>query len=185
MSDKPDGEQPPPGLTRDHEAPQQFSKDDVRAVAGLLGQVSGTLSEIDKRNLGGDSEFIRAKKIDPRQVLQTMVPAGQQSVQPVQQPVAQSTVPVNVPQVASVPQSVPVAAPVADAQLEKRVTVLERVVETFKRITKFKRGVSYTVTTSKITGNFKDPETILDLVANELAKQTKTITLKLNDNSKN
>ena len=50
---------------------------------------------------------------------------------------------------------------------------------------RFKRGVSYTINTAKISGEFKDVGTILDIVSAELAKQTKTITIKLNDNTKN
>jgi hypothetical protein len=36
-----------------------------------------------------------------------------------------------------------------------------------------------------MTGTFKDVEMILDIVTTELAKQTKSITIKLNDNTKN
>ena len=36
----------------------------------------------------------------------------------------------------------------------------------------------------KIAGEFKDPTTILDLISTEMSKQTKTITLKLNDKTK-
>lgn len=185
-----------PYLNRNHEDSTQplRSKGDVLAVASLLGHVTGSLSEIDKQNVGGDSQYIKAAKMNPKQVLEQMA-AGtgttktqsdpqtqsapvQQPVQPVQgvvQP-AQQPPPVLQPQVV-------VDSPV-DGELVKRVAALERVVDVFKRITKFKRGISYNINTSKISGNFKDPETILDIVANELAKQTKTITIKLDDKTK-
>ena len=69
--------------------------------------------------------------------------------------------------------------------IEKRITQLEKVIESYKKITKFKRGISYTINTAKISGEFKDPIDIIDIVTTELAKQTKSITLKLNDNTKN
>ena len=74
--------------------------------------------------------------------------------------------------------------PVSSPDLERRVRELEGIIESYKKITKFKRGISYSISTAKIKGEFKDPETILDLISTELAKQTKTITLKLNDSTK-
>lgn len=189
-------ESPPPGIIRDHEQPQTYQKNDVLAVAGLLGQVSGALNEIDKRNVGSDGLNIKANKFDPKSVLKTMVnPAPPPVAQPVDQMPTQPSgqiptqpdlqpVPVN-----SVPQAThALQPPVQNAdliQLQKRIESLERTVERYKSVVKFKRGISYTVNTSKITGDFKDFETIMELVAAELSKQTKTITLKLNDKTKN
>jgi hypothetical protein len=68
--------------------------------------------------------------------------------------------------------------------LERRVDELESIIESYKKIVKFKRGISYSINTVKIKGEFKDPTTILDLISTELAKQTKIITLKLNDSTK-
>lgn len=185
-------EPPNPYLNRNHEdsAPLR-TKGDVLAVASLLGHVTGNLNEIDKQNVGGDSQYIKAAKMDPKQVLKQMAASSSngsvpsQPPQPNQVPTVQPTQniapPVDQPPLV---QQVPVVSQPVDGDLVKRVAALERVVDVFKRITKFKRGISYNINTSKISGNFKDPETILDIVANELAKQTKTITIKLDDKTK-
>ena len=182
-----DQEQPNPYSIRDHESGNTWGRDDVMAVAGLLGQVSGTLSEIDKKNVGGESPFIKARKIDPKTTLKQMVQStgsvipqnvsiAAQQTQPVVDMIPSSTTQSTQPQ--------PVNLSSVSTDLENRVSALEKIVEIFKRVCKFKRGVSYNVTTSKMAGNFKDPEMILDIVASELAKQTRSITIKLNDNSK-
>jgi hypothetical protein len=181
MSNNNDTQVPNPYDSRDHENTQPIDKSDVMAVAGLLGQVTGALGEIDRNNVGGDGHNLRAKQIDPKIALTQFAGTGYN------QPPAPR------PQVNSVPppvQSQQVPPPVQSSsddihKLEKRISDLERVVQTYKNIVKFKRGVSYTLSTSKITGEFKDVSTILDIVSAELAKQTKSITIKLNDNTKN
>lgn len=170
---------------RNHEN-VSMDQNDLRAVAGLLGQVSGGLKEIDNRNVGGDSQWIKANKIDPKQVLRGMV--GQNS-QPTPVPVQQTqqvTTPVQqapAPQAVIPPESVNVSNNELD-QLKKRILDLEKTLEAYKNVVKFKRGISYTINTSKITGQFKDPGVILDLISTEMAKNTKVITLKLNDDTK-
>ena len=69
--------------------------------------------------------------------------------------------------------------------LRKRVSVLEKLVESDKAVVKFKRGISYDLNTTTIKGNFKNPGDVIDIVLNEMAKNTKTITLKLCDANKN
>ena len=186
MSDQ--QEAPNPYNTRNHESSTPLGKDDVMAVASLFGQVAGSLSEIDKQNLGGESQNIMAKKIDPKAALMNFV--GNDNVKI--KPQSQSQQPQQIPTIPQQPVQQPVQhQPITNAQslpsldLEKRVTALEKIVQTYKNIIKFKRGVSYTITTSKMTGTFKDVEMILDIVTTELAKQTKSITIKLNDNTKN
>lgn len=169
---------------RNHEN-VSMDQNDLRAVAGLLGQVSGGLKEIDKRNVGGDSQWIKANKIDPKQVLRSMVNQTQPTPVPVQQT---QQVPTPVQQ-APVPQAVIPPEPVNInnnelEQLKKRILDLEKTLEAYKNVVKFKRGISYTINTSKITGQFKDPGVILDLISTEMAKNTKVITLKLNDDTK-
>lgn len=169
---------------RNHEN-VSMDQNDLRAVAGLLGQVSGGLKEIDKRNVGGDSQWIKANKIDPKQVLRNMVNQTQPTPVPVQQT---QQVPTPVQQV-PVPQAVIPPEPVNInnnelEQLKKRILDLEKTLEAYKNVVKFKRGISYTINTSKITGQFKDPGVILDLISTEMAKNTKVITLKLNDDTK-
>ena len=185
-------EPPNPYLNRNHEdsAPLR-TKGDVLAVASLLGHVTGNLNEIDKQNVGGDSQYIKAAKMDPKQVLKQMAASSSNGSVPTKPPQPNQVPTVQpvqniAPQVDQPPlvQQAPVVSQPVDGDLVKRVAALERVVDVFKRITKFKRGISYNINTSKISGNFKDPETILDIVANELAKQTKTITIKLDDKTK-
>lgn len=174
---------------RDHESVNMDS-DDIRAVAGLLGQVTGSLKEIDSRNVGGQSQWIQANKTDPKQLLRNMVQSTQPKNQPVQvaaPPTQQTSVPVPPPVMVQEPVIPPPAIQQNSGefeQLKKRVLDLEKTVEAYKNVVKFKRGVSYTISTSKISGSFKDPGVILDLISTEMAKQTKVITLKLNDESK-
>jgi len=171
---------------RDHENGAPMDRDDVLAVAGLLGTVNGALGEIDKRNLGG----VQAKQMDPKIALQKIAAAnGAILNQPVShqspQHIPQQTMPTH--PVIPPPAPIPVAgAPVIQnndytAELEKRVRALESVVESYKKIEKFKRGIGYSISTAKIKGEFKDPSTILDIISTEISKNTKTITLKLLD----
>ena len=184
MSDNEQPQEPNPYSNRDHETTRPVDKSDVMAVAGLLGQVSGALSEIDRNNVGGDGHNVRARQIDPKMALKNFAGAGYTNS--TQQPVQQATVPV---QSAIQPITQTTVTQTPDNtnelhELKKRVTNLERLVQSYKNVVKFKRGVSYKLSTTKISGEFKDMETILDIVSAELAKQTKTITIKLNDNTK-
>lgn len=188
MSDQ--KEQPNPYNSRNHESSEPLGRDDVMAVASLFGQVAGSLNEIDKQNLGGESQHIMAKKIDPKTALINFVGESKNNTLPVQQaapPQHAAAIPQALPPQAISPPVTPQPVQGVDnsAELEKRVAALEKIVQTYKNIVKFKRGVSYTVTTSKMTGTFKDVEMILDIVTTELAKQTKSITIKLNDSTKN
>ena len=174
-------EQNPYQQGRDHETQIPMDRDDVLAVAGLLGTVNGALGEIDKSNLGG----VRAKQMDPKLALQKIAEANGAIInQPSQhQPYQAPPKPTPIP-VAGFGQTSPGrASPVQDngytTELEKRVRALEAVVESYKKVEKFKRGISYTINTVKIKGEFKDPSTILDIISTEIAKNTKTITLKL------
>lgn len=183
-----DQDTPNPYNFRNHEHSNPIGKDDVLAVASLMGQVAGSLGEIDKHNLGGNSN-ITAKKIDPKQALMNFVgtvPTTKEVQQSVQQPVQQQVQPLTT--LTTSPQPVQVQAPQVMStditELENRVAALEKIVSAYKNIVKFKRGVSYNITTSKISGTFKDVGTILDIVTTELAKQTKSIIIKLNDNTK-
>lgn len=180
-----------PYANRDHENGGPADKTDVLAVASLLGQVTGSLKEIDNRNVGSQNEFTKAVKMDPKQVLTGFVKPGSTPGKP--PPTANISPEGNTPPIVtetttpppvSIPQ--PVSIPVSQlTELENRINDLEKIVQTYKRVLKFKRGVSYNVSTTNIKGVYKSPEDILDLVASELAKQTKTITLKLNDTNKN
>lgn len=181
---------PNPYNTRDHESLGPVGKDDVMAVASLLGQVAGSLGEIDRQNLGGSSNIV-AKKINPKEALMNFVGSTPQAIQapPVQSPDKQDSVvsvPVTQPPVQSTkpPVQVPQTTNKDIKELEDRIAALEKIVCTYKNIVKFKRGVSYNITTSKISGTFKDVSAILDIVTTELAKQTKSIIIKLNDNTK-
>ena len=165
---------------RDHESQIPMDRDDVLAVAGLLGTVNGALGEIDKRNLGG----VQAKQMDPKLALQKIAAANGAVIN--QQPIQQHTQ--QIPQQPHIPvtgfehpstNQKPVQDNGYTTELEKRVRALEAVVESYKKVEKFKRGVGYSINTVKIKGEFRDPSTILDIVSTEIAKNTKTITLKL------
>ena len=166
-----------PYAGRDHESGGIRTKEDVLAVAGLLGATARELGQIDTQNVGGDSQFIKAKKIDPKQALQSIVGASPQSAPSPQPALPPMPAPVNQP-------AQPVHQSPAPA-LEQRITELEKSVAAYKKVLKFKRGVSYTINTVNIKGEFKSPGDILDIISNELAKGTKTITIKLNDTTKN
>ena len=173
-----------PYNSRNHEQDVSMGRDDALAIASLLGNVTGQLKEIDKQNVGGSNQFTKAAKMDPKQTLKNILTnnTDPNSVsQPVPPPVQQPATPP--PQVNNTlpPVQQPVIQPVesVSTDLEKRVNDLEKIVSTYKKIEKFKRGVAYTISTSKIKGTFKDPGDILDIISSELAKQTKSITLKL------
>ena len=195
MSDKAPEERNPYD-SRNHEGNGIQNRDDVLAVAGLLGQVTGSLGEIDKQQVGSDSQFIRAKKIDPKAALQTIVNSGTPAHppppevhQPIPIPPAAPPKPLSNEDMAYAPPVPPVpTAPEATADnikdLENRITDLESTINSYKKILKFKRGISYTVNTVNIKGEFRSPSDILDVISSEMAKQTKTITLKLNDTNK-
>lgn len=178
-----------PYENRDHESSAPIDKSDVMAVASLLGQVTGSLKDIDSRNVGGQNKYTQAVKMDPKQVLKDFAGAGFNNETPSQPlPV---TPPQHEPIVSHQPPVAVQSAPVVNhpqstidstelKELRARVTDLEKIVESYKRVVKFKRGVSYLVSTTNIKGTYKQPQDILDIVSSELAKQTKTITLKLN-----
>lgn len=174
---------PNPYDSRDHQTSPAIAGDAKVGIASLLGHLAGSLSEIDKQNVGGSSS-LKAKKIDPKQAYQQLV--GEPVAPPVspsvmqQQPVGHPP-PVNT--VTTSPMS-PVQPTVVDESMTRRVERLEKIVETYKMPLKFKRGISYTINTSKIKGTFTDPIQIIELLTSELSKQTKSITLKLNDNTK-
>lgn len=168
---------------RNHEDTGPMDREDVLAVAGLLGTVNGALGEIDKRNVGGSNQFVQARKMDPKQTLKNIASAN--GVTPFQQPPIQPSdqhsTPTHLPPLQSVPPVQGQYQPVGKESIEKRIRDLEVIVESYKKIEKFKRGIGYSVSTSKIKGEFKDPVTILDLISTEIAKNTKTITLRLID----
>jgi hypothetical protein len=168
-----------PYLVRDHESmPVIKDRSDALAVADMLGSVSRELTHIDKQNVGGDSQFIKARKMDPRAALDAIVGTSRnQNIKPhVNKSQGAPPPPVNSPQV--------MPSTNTSSELERRVTELEKIVTSYKKVSKFKRGVSYSINTVNIKGELKNPVDILDIVSSELAKGTKTITLKLNDTTK-
>lgn len=165
---------------RDHESNAPMDREDVLAVAGLLGTVNGALSEIDKRNIGG----VQARQMDPKSALQKIASANGAVINPPgghtpPPPVPSSTPP---PVVGNVASPVLNVSPTGyTAELEKRILALESIVGSYKKVEKFKRGIGYSIQSAKIKGTFKDPTTILDLISTELSKNTKTIKLTLID----
>lgn len=177
---------------RDHESNNGLSQADLPAIAALVGTASGELKKIDERNVG-DSTFTQALKMNPTQAVKSMIgavktpPAAPQSVPTSAQPPPPAVhQPVPLPPEARTSPP-PAPSPLSDvehASLESRILALEKFMETQKRSLKFKRGITYDITTSTIKGNFKNPSDILDIILTELAKNTKTITLKLCDANK-
>jgi hypothetical protein len=198
MSNKPEPPtEPNPYNSRDHEHTPAIQRGDLAAVASLFGHVAGSLSEIDKQNVGGANQFIQAKKLDPKLAMSNLITKTggppPQNQTPLTNPTPQMNV--NIPTlpivqqekhspVENLPQMIPPESNQNTSDLHARVAKLEKLVDTYKKVVKFKRGVSYNITTSTVIGEYKDPESILDLVAASLANQTKTITIKLNDKTK-
>jgi hypothetical protein len=189
MSDTPTEDNP--YVNRDHEN-VALDKSDVHAVAALLGRVSGSLKEIDKQSLSGDSSS-KALRIDAKQTLKDMFAGDSVDTTPpaplpsdVQQtlipPVTQTVETKQTPTPATNLQQQVKAVNVTD-EIDERLSKLEQRV--FKKQFKFKRGISYTINTVNIKGTFKDPDDIVDIVHSELAKQVKTITIKLDGTNKN
>ena len=153
-----------PYANRNHENPSGVESTASVGVASLLGHVAGTLNEIDKKNVGGNNQFVKAKKIDPTTAYQNIMGKPVQ-----QQPVPQQHVPQQpVPQ-QHVPQQTIPQQPVA-TDLERRICALEKAVAALNIPLKFKRGISYNVNTSKIKGTFSDPVQLLELIGNEISK---------------
>lgn len=172
-----------PYAGRDHEAEGKLTGNDLHAVAALVGSVTSGLREIDKKQVG-DNQFTRALKINPEEAVRKMVGQPTPSSPPpaVQQALQQPIAPPQLPQPPLQPSSID-SGVIAD--LYKRIEKIERDISNQNKSFKFKRGISYDVSTSGIKGNFKDPNDIVDIVLSELAKNSKSITIKLSDANKN
>lgn len=180
MSDKQEtGENPYAG--RDHETEGELTGDDLHAVAALVGSVTSGLKEIDKKQVG-DNAFTRALKINPEEAVRKMV--GQPAQPPPAHYQAQQSARTSPHPVQSPPPELPSMNSGIIADLYKRIEKLERDISNQSKSFKFKRGISYDISTSGIKGNFKDPTDIVDIVLSELAKNSKSISIKLNDANK-
>lgn len=156
---------------------------DIRAVAALVGTAASELRGIDQKNIG-DSSFTKALKMDPVEAVKRAVNVPENTYQQPpegyqQQPITQR------PQPPPIPVQEPRINTAELDELRKRVNNLENIVGSGKNTVKFKRGISYDLSTTSIKGNFKNPGDILDIILNEMAKNCKTITLKLCDANKN
>ena len=180
-----------PYVGRDHEK-SSMDGSDLHAVAALVGNVTGTLKDIDSKNVGSGTEFTRALKMDPHAAIKSMI--GTQSPQPTpqSQPTPPPTAP-NVPELIPMPEapagSKPTKPPESTVShdyqaLERRIEKLERDISNYSKSFKFKRGISYDINTVSIKGNFKNPNDIVEIVLSELAKNAKSITIKLNNANK-
>lgn len=166
-----------PYTNRNHED-SSLGRDDIRAVAGLLGNVTGSLRELDNKIVGSDSQFTKALKIDPKETLKKII--GQTPGSPPSNNNTSDNVPsVDSPHPVGAP---PVQATTNSTELSSRLARLEHRVFGDK---KFKRGVTYDVTSLNVKGNYKSQNDILDIVSSELNKQVKVITIRLNDTNKN
>ena len=180
-----------PYAGRNHEAPPSTGPADLHSIAALVGNVSGQLKDIDSKIVGGHNPYTQALKIDPMQAVKSIV--GPKSAPPPPAPSPPASIPESVEP--TLPEMIP--APITTSpppavttsgedirSLERRVEKLERDVCNYNKSFKFKRGISYSLSTSSIKGNFKNPNDIVDVVLSELAKNAKSITLKLEDANK-
>lgn len=180
---------PNPYQNRDHDnMDKKKSLSDVKAVAALLGTVTGQLKDIDQKQISGN-EFTKANKMNAQQALKAFAKGSPgattpSTTTPVHSTVPPGTVPVTLPEDFDKPT--PVESMQQDhPEIENRLSRLERQMSIYKKTFKFKRGISYNVNTASIKGTFKDPDDIVDIVLSELAKSSKSITIKLNDTTKN
>ncbi|MAF35900.1 hypothetical protein CL622_02160 [archaeon] len=187
-------DEPPPGLIRDHNEPQQLDNTDAAAIASLIKVAGDTLHTVDSQNVGGNSN-IKALQMDGRQLIGNLPIDSPPKPQPTtvpppvissqSAPPQPSPVPNPVPQTVQPPPVVEnrvevVAAMEVASELADRVKNLEELVPALNKCTKFKRGISYNVTTAKVKGEYKDPALILELVASSLASGARSITIKFN-----
>lgn len=162
---------------------------DVHSIAALVGNVSGQLKDIDKKIVGGqNNQYTQALKMNPTQAVKSII--GSAPHPPVASPPPPEVAPSTQPAVVSPNRPAPPPPPeqpdeiVNVSSLEKRIEKLERDICNYNKSFKFKRGISYNLNTSSIKGNFKNPDDIIDVVLSELAKNAKTITIKLEDANK-
>lgn len=172
-----------PYNNRDHETDQTLNKSDIRAVAALLGQVTGSLKEIDSKVVGS-SEYTKALKIDPKQTLHkyaSSTPKSDNTQQKVPTPPVEQVV--NIKQKENVPiTKTTVTEHQSNDDIQTRIDRLEDIV---LRPKKFKRGITYNVNSLNVKGNFKNKSDILSMISSELDKNVKVITIRLNDTNKN
>lgn len=176
-----------PYSSRDHQSDAGVNREDLHSIAALVGNVTGQLKDIDKKIVGDGNSYTQALKINPtqsvKQIMGTVVPKTN-SPPPAPPPVN------SVPQPAPVPLRVEPTQTVVEQNVDglreliHRVEKLEQQISSYKKTFKFKRGISYDINTSSIKGNFKDPQDIVDVILTELAKNAKSITIKLNDANK-
>ena len=171
--------------SRDHQTRSGVNKEDLHSIAALVGNVSGQLKDIDKKIVGDGNSQTQALKINPTQSVKQIMGVG--SIPSVSPPPVNNTPPQSV-QLPAMPAPVPAPPPSVDMsglkELIQRIEKIEDQISNYKKIFKFKRGISYDINTSTIKGNFKDPQDITDVILTELAKNAKSITLKLNDANK-
>lgn len=178
--------EPSPYTARDHNVETPIDRTDVLSMAQLLGHVSGSLKEIDDKIIE-KSEYSRALKMDPKQALMKLT-GGATPTTPHVQPAVVSPDQILAPESIQQPHVQTSSQTTAIDQsvllrLTERIDRLEQKIN--NRKLKFKRGVSYNINTTNIKGTFRDYNDIVDVVASEIMKQTKTITLRLNDSNKN
>jgi len=183
-----------PYAGRNHEVAPPSGSADLHSIAALVGNVSGQLKDIDSKIVGSHNPHTQALKIDPMQAVKSIVgPTGAtpppRAPSPGAIPQSVTTQPaemIPVPQSTSAPPPEPsLMDPSMDvSDLERRIAKLERDVCNYNKSFKFKRGISYNLSTSSIKGSFKNPDDIIDVVLSELAKNAKTITIKLEDANK-
>lgn len=185
MSDQPEDN---PYANRSHDEGKQMDRSDVHAVAALIGNVAGSLKEVDRQYVGGDSNA-KALRIDPKKTLKDIITSTNTEdlpAVPLPSDVHQNMIPQTneIRQAQTQPRlEKQVKAVMVTDEIEARLSKLEQRV--FRKQFKFKRGIAYNINTINIKGTFRDPDDILEIVQSELAKQVKSITIKLDGTNKN
>lgn len=175
-------------LMSHYENAPPVSPSGVRAVAALGGMLSSNLSDLDKRNIGGDS--LVANTLDKGKLQQELVSIERQGKPPPQQTYVPPSVPH--PQVQPVQQPVqqaPVAQPVVASNqivvdkkemtaIKRRLKKIEDEHKVLKSAIEFKTGYKkYHVKTDTFEGTVNNTSYLLDILLKELASKPQSITI--------
>ena len=170
-----------------HESAPAVDPGDVHAIAALGGLVSSNLTDIDSKNVGGNS--LRANKLDKLKLQHELESIQQRGKPPVPQTYSP---PVPHPQVQPVHQpvqQVPVTQPVVASNqivvnkkemtaIKRRLKKIEDEHKVLKSAIEFKTGYKkYHVKTDTFEGTVNNTSYLLDILLKELASKPQSITI--------
>ena len=173
-----------------HESAPAVNPGDVHAIAALGGLVSSNLTDIDSKNVGGNS--LRANKLDKLKLQHELESIQRQGKPPIQQtyspppPVQPQQVQHIQPPVQRVQQvTQPVVASnqiVVDKKemtaIKRRLKKIEDEHKVLKSAIEFKTGYKkYHVKTDTFEGTVNNTSYLLDILLKELASKPQSITI--------